>query len=127
TALTGYDWSAEWKSQWGRIEAEARSAGPKAANQLWLNHVIFAPARENAVVASQLTQMVTDYSGWHWVNKDLHREIKPPDSQRLESIKIPTLIVIGQRDMPDFHSISAILQERIPGASKTVLADAGHM
>src|SRR5258708_15386584 len=127
SALNGYEMSPEWNAQWQEIKLAGANHGPKAANQLWLAHPLFAPARENPVVAARLEQMIADYSGWHWVNRDPQRRIEPPDCQRLEQIKVPTLILIGQRDLPDFHSMSATLQQHIPGASMTVLAEAGHM
>lgn len=127
TGLNGYQFSPEWNAQWTKIKAEAATRGPKAANELWLRHPLFAPAREHAAVAGRLAQMIADYSGWHWVNPDPVQWTEPPDSQRLEQIHVPTLIVIGQRDLPDFQAIAALLQQRIPQASTAMLAQVGHM
>lgn len=127
SALSGYQWSPEWNMQWATIKAEAVNIGPKAANNLWLRHPIFTPARENAEVAARLAQIIADYSGWHWLNPDPHHWTEPPDSQRLDQIKVPTLIVIGQRDLSDFHGMAAILQQRIAQASTATLAQVGHM
>ena|SRR5579859_1895022 len=127
TALNGYQFSQVWTAQWDRIAAEARSHGPKGANQLLLGHPLFAAARENAAVASRLTQIINDYSGWHWINNDEHSESELPDQHRLNLITVPTLIIVGQRDLPDFQAIAALLQERIPRASTVQLAQVGHM
>ncbi len=127
TGLNGYQYSAEWNGLWTQILAEAATRGPKAANALWLRHPLFAPAREQAGVAARLAQMIADYSGWHWVHTDPVRWSEPPDSQRLDQIHVRTLIVSGQRDLPDFQAIAALLQERIPRARTALLAQVGHM
>jgi len=127
SALNGYDWSSEWESSWEAIGGRAKSAGEKAANALWLDHPLFAPAREKHSVAARLAQMVDGYSGWHWVNDDPLRVSDPADASRLTEVRSPALIVLGERDLPDFHRIAAILQERIPDSRTSKLQGVGHM
>jgi pimeloyl-ACP methyl ester carboxylesterase len=127
SALNGYDWSSEWESSMEAIRSRALSAGEKAANALWLEHPLFAPAREKPAVAAHLAQMVDGYSGWHWMNDDPLRVSDPPNVSRLTEVRSPALIVLGDRDLPDFHRIAAILQERIPDSRTFKLQGMGHM
>ena len=127
STLIGYQSSPDWNRELEKIAAEAAEVGPKAANDLWLQHPVFAPARENADVAARLTAMVADYSGWHWANEDPHLWTERPDIERLDQITVPTLIIIGQRDLPNFHGIATILQQRISKASTVTLDQVGHM
>jgi pimeloyl-ACP methyl ester carboxylesterase len=127
SAMSGYQWSADWIERWRQLTATAVNEGPKAACRLWLRHPLFTPALEKPEVASRLTQMITDYSGWLWANRDTHRRIHPADSQRLDQIKVPTLIIIGERDLPDFQAIATILEQTIPNVRKVVIPDVGHM
>ena len=39
----------------------------------------------------------------------------------------PALVVVGERDVPGFREMSAVLARRIPGAAYHVVADSGHM
>lgn len=126
-ALIGFRWSPAWKERWRAIEAKAAQAGRAAANRLWLDHPLFAPARETPEVASRLSRIISEYSGWHWANRDPHRAIDPPDIQRLDRVRSPTLIVIGERDLPDFQATAAALQQGIPGAATLLLPGVGHM
>jgi pimeloyl-ACP methyl ester carboxylesterase len=71
--------------------------------------------------------MVSDYSGWHWKNRDPGRSFKPPAIQRLAEIKVPTLIIVGELDPPDFHAIAKTLERGIAGATKVTLPGVGHM
>ena len=40
---------------------------------------------------------------------------------------MPVLVAVGDRDVPGFREMSAVLARRIPGAVYRVVADAGHM
>lgn len=126
-ALIGYRWSDEWRSMWQAIEAEGAQNGAAAANERWFQHPLFAPAREMPETAARLKQMITDYSGWHWINRDRQRRIDPPDMLRLDQIAVPTRILIGARDLPDFHAIARTLQAHIPNAQTVVMPRAGHL
>jgi 3-oxoadipate enol-lactonase len=45
----------------------------------------------------------------------------------LEHVTAPTLVAVGDRDVPCFREMSAVLARRIPGAQYHVIAGAGHM
>jgi pimeloyl-ACP methyl ester carboxylesterase len=45
----------------------------------------------------------------------------------LEGIAVPALVAVGERDVPGFREMSAVLARRIPGAAYHVVADVGHM
>ncbi len=125
--LWGYAWSAEWQTSFRALTPTAKTAGVAAAKALWLAHPLFAPARENPEVARRLDEMVTDYSGWHWLNRDPERGLTPPTIERLGEIAAPTLVVVGERDLPDFHAVAERLAQGIPGAQKVVLPGVGHL
>ena len=109
------------------ISTAAREVSPKAANQLWFEHALFAPARRNPEVAPKLKQMIDDYTGWHWVNTNPWTPLSPPSIEQLDKIDIPTLILIGEEDLLDFQITSDILEKGIKGGRKTVIPKVGHM
>lgn len=127
TALGGHVTSAEWNARWKSLVKTARTVSGQAANEAWLRHPLFAPASENPAVAARLRQMVGDYSGWHWANRDPQRGLDPPATERLREITVPTLIVLGERDLPDFHAIADRIADNVPDARKIVLSGVGHM
>jgi 3-oxoadipate enol-lactonase len=124
--LGGHSWSQEAARTDGAIWETAAKSGVEAGKAQWLAHPLFAPAREKPEVAARLGRMVSDYSGWHLINTDPGLYPDPPAAQRLHEIGAPTLIVVGERDLPDFHAIADTLQQ-IPNARKVVLPGAGHM
>ena len=125
--VRGYDWSPDWKKRMHALDEKAASSGPQAANRLWLEHPMFAPAQEKRAVAARLTKIVGGYSGWHWVNDDPQVEPVVPEVDRLAEIGAPTLVILGELDVPDLHAIAALLEERIPHAMGFNVPGAGHM
>ena len=125
SALWGYAWSAESDALFGKIVETARRSGPEAATALWLNDPLFAPAAEHPAVKAKLRQIVGPFRGW--LNPDTERGMKPPTIERLGEIAAPTLVVVGERDVPDCLRIAEILTNKIPGARKVVLPGVGHM
>ena len=55
------------------------------------------------------------------------RDPTPPPMERLGEIAGPTLVLIGEYDVPVMHTIAALLAEQIPAAQHQVLADTAHM
>lgn len=121
--LGGYRWAKDW----GGPRATAQSAGVAAAREVWLDDELFIPANELPPMAARLRQMMMTYSGWHWLNRDPGRWLQPPAIEQLEQIRAPTLAIVGERDLPDFHAIADTLQQRIPWARKVVVPGAGHL
>ncbi len=54
-------------------------------------------------------------------------QIDPPAAGRLDQIKAPTLVLVGDSDVPMYLEIADLLVEQIPGATKHVFADTAHM
>jgi len=50
-----------------------------------------------------------------------------PPSEQLHSINLPTLILVGERDLPDFQAMAEFMVQHIPNAAKVVLSGVGHM
>jgi 3-oxoadipate enol-lactonase len=126
--IGGYRWSAEWQAVTVPIWRAAREEGVAAAKALWLaHHGLFGPALEQQAVAAALTAMTDDYSGWHWHNRDPRR--KPPQSaiERLAQVSVPTLIITGEREDPDFITQANLLGAQILGAQSCILPRVGHL
>jgi 3-oxoadipate enol-lactonase len=45
----------------------------------------------------------------------------------LGEIAVPTLLVVGEHDMPDVHAHAGAIQAGIPGARRVVVPNAGHL
>jgi pimeloyl-ACP methyl ester carboxylesterase len=101
--------------------------GVDEANQRWLNCGLFKPAQQNRQVAHRLHQMVSAYSGWHWKNDDPVTDLQPPALQRLSEIQAPALIIVGEKDLPDFLRLADLLTHGIRNSRKRAINGVGHM
>lgn len=125
SALGGFPYSAEFIAQLAALNAAGR-ASVEAARRLWLEHPMFAPVLQSPA-AEQFRRIVGAYSGWHWANPDCTRRYETPAARRLSEIGAPTLVVVGEQDVPDMRAIADTLHRSIPGAQKVVLEGVGHM
>jgi 3-oxoadipate enol-lactonase len=124
SVIHGYKFQAFSQSA---AASDAKNSGIAAANRRWLYHNLFRPALEKPEVARRIKDIVSSYSGWHWLNKNPWTPLDPPAVDRLNSIAAPTLIVLGERDLPDFHAIGDLLNREIAGSRKVVISGVGHM
>jgi pimeloyl-ACP methyl ester carboxylesterase len=46
---------------------------------------------------------------------------------RLKEIRVPTLILVGDADIPDVHAHAGTIEAGIPGSRRVVISDAGHL
>jgi pimeloyl-ACP methyl ester carboxylesterase len=127
SSLGGFSFSQEFAAAQTAVRAAAQEGGLAAARTLWMSSPLFSRAMAIPRAATALRTMVSGYSGWHWLNQDAGRAMSPPAISRLREIHVPTLIVVGELDIPDFHKVAATLRREIAGAKCVVVAGAGHL
>ena len=73
-------------------------------------------------------QMVLSYSGWSLFNPpDSEISLEIPAAKQLDKIDVPTLVIVGERDLQDFRDIADALERGIPKATKVVIPGVEHM
>jgi len=55
------------------------------------------------------------------------QELQPPAITRLAEVRVPTLIIVGNLDLPDKLALTEQLATGIPGARREIIAGAAHM
>jgi 3-oxoadipate enol-lactonase len=123
----GLEWLPEFREFFRSLFATAQASGVAAAKEQWLHGPVFAAAMAEPDVASRVAHIVNDYSGWRWLNDNPRDPLQPPASERLEEIQIPTLIVVGEREMPNVIQMADQLQARAPDVRRVTIPGAGHM
>jgi pimeloyl-ACP methyl ester carboxylesterase len=128
TDLSGFNWSNE-KTMRGyqSILETARDDDESKAVEMWLHFPLFAPAMENPAIAPKIREMVQENSHVFLLNPWLRRPLKPPALGRLSEIRVPTLIIVGDRDVSDIIAIADTLEADITGAKKMVIPGTGHL
>lgn len=125
--LRGFPWYEEYSKSIGAIWGAGARGDLATAKALWRAHPFFAPACANTQAAPLLLQIISDYSGWHFVNKDPIVHFQPQAAARLGELALPVLIVVGELDVPDFRDISRRLTAEVRGAREIVVPEVGHI
>lgn len=128
SALPGFSYSEETS---GRIQAfvEAVHAdGPHAAlENVWLEHPFFDGVRRSPEQFAQVRDIVLSFQA-----PDMRDGARPPDyrpdiAARLSEATAPSLVIVGENDVPDFRLIANVLAENMPDARLVVIPDCWHL
>ncbi len=91
----------------------------KIANDRYLSAPDHSAAREK--IRALLTASPQDVT-----HSDMARDV-PSSLPRLHEIHVPTLILVGDADIPDVHAHAGAIETGIPGARRIVVPDTGHL
>ncbi len=127
SSLGGHAWSAEFAGIMERMQRTAVESGVEAAKQLMLESPMLNRLESRPEAGRLMRAIFKAYSGIQWTRPDLGRPLVPPAIERLGSIVAPTLVIVGEHDMADFHAIADVLATRIPRARKVVMKGLGHV
>jgi pimeloyl-ACP methyl ester carboxylesterase len=105
----------------------ARDEGPDKVTGAWLKDPYMAPAMEQARLSRRLWRLSRENAHCWLLNPVLQRSPRPPAGKRLSEIKAPTLLVLGDRDVPQIKATVEALEKGISGSKKVVIKGAGHM
>jgi 3-oxoadipate enol-lactonase len=114
---------------WSRCVELAKLGKLSDAMDAWLADPLFAPSIEQADVAARLRAMANDYDGAHWRDEisTTFENVDPPTAKLLGELRAPTLVVMGERDLPGFRAMADEYASVLPNARKVVLPGVGHM
>lgn len=106
-----------------------REHGPQAAVEgFWLGHPLIATGHALPGVRERIEAMTLAFPAGEYLasrRDPTDRSWKVTD--RLAEVGVPTLVVIGEHEIPDFRNMAALLAERAPGSRLEVVAGAGHL
>jgi pimeloyl-ACP methyl ester carboxylesterase len=126
SGINGINFPKEIKKGFGDIYLALKEKGLEAAKKVWSGFEWFIPAMKIPAAEKVLSQILNDYSGWHWMNKNPTENLNPPVNERLNKIDKPVLIITGEKDTTYNHEISELLKSGISGAKEVVIKGAGH-
>jgi 3-oxoadipate enol-lactonase len=128
STLPGFDYSAEYGGAIEELVAAVRAEGPRAAfERVWLTHPLFDGVRRFPERFELIRAMALEYAAADYLDETPY---VPPECQavdRLAELRAPTLVLVGELDIPDFQIIAEVLAGNIAGARLQVIADSGHI
>jgi 3-oxoadipate enol-lactonase len=131
SGLDGHEWSKEVEAFGDEEEAALERGDLDTAVETNLRMWLAGPARRLDEIDPAIRQLVGEMQRNAFQLQQGHdfrlAVLEPPASQRLAEIRVPTLVLSGDEDVPDIHVIAEKLNREIPGAERATIADAAHL
>jgi pimeloyl-ACP methyl ester carboxylesterase len=124
-AVSGLPWSDEVQA-YGEQEDALLDAGD-LDGAVALNIRMWAPTADAAVQAKVAEMQRRAFEVQLAAEPGEHRRPRPPAAERLEHVGVPTLVIVGEADVPDVLRNAEQLANRVPGAEQVVLPGVSHM
>jgi pimeloyl-ACP methyl ester carboxylesterase len=55
------------------------------------------------------------------------KELNPPAIEQLDKIGVPTLVIIGDKDVAEFQSLSTLIAEKIENSRHVIMSGTAHL
>jgi pimeloyl-ACP methyl ester carboxylesterase len=103
------------------------SSDPQATAELWINDP-YAIAPGNDAARARLREILTaSPQNFDFAKGRFEQSPEPAALPRLGEITAPTLLLVGDRDIPDVHAHVGAIEAGIRGARRVVIPGAGHL
>lgn len=131
SALSGYEFTDAATEQKDTASDEAFNRGDieqavELTLQLWVDGPRRTAAQVDPNVRERVRQMMTDLC-LRTEDGAERQPLDPPALSRLAKIHVPTLVLIGDHDVPDMLTIANLLAIGITGAEKIVIPGTAHL
>jgi 3-oxoadipate enol-lactonase len=133
SGLPGHDWSDEMKATWDEEEAALRAGDLDAAIEVTLRTWVDGPRRRPDDVDRQVRGRVAEMQRRAIelqlpFEESAEEELLVEDvADRLGEIEAPTLVLVGEEDVPDIRTIADRLAREIPSARFETIANTAHV
>ena len=112
------------------VRAADQAGNLDALNQAQMHLFLDGPRRPRGYVREPLRRLFLDMNGAN-LRTDFDSaptdDLDPPAVVRLHEITAPTLVVVGDEDIPPVFDAVELLMEKVPRARKAVIHDAAHL
>jgi pimeloyl-ACP methyl ester carboxylesterase len=130
--LPGWDWSDETRAGWAEEEAAHErgdlDAAAEASLRLWVDGPRRGPDEVDAALRAAVREMILRSYALQ-SGADDAEEDGPVGAVggRLDEIRCPTLVLVGDEDVADMQAIAAHVAASIAGARLVTVAGASHL
>jgi pimeloyl-ACP methyl ester carboxylesterase len=108
------------------VIAAARQGDLTKAAEEWANTPLMAIPTDSAAWALVRRISVDNRALWG-IRANPERPLTPPAVQRLTEVRVPVLVISGERDVPLIRLVADSVAKTIPGARQASIPNVGHM
>lgn len=129
--LTGYEFESEPLKKNNELLTKAAKANDlkmfvEVFQQAWTDGPSRTPEKVDPAVREKVRQMAAG-TLQNWNDESREKRLEPAAVGRLAEIRVPTLVVVGDLDMPDILEIVGLIEKNVKGARKEVIKGVAHM
>jgi pimeloyl-ACP methyl ester carboxylesterase len=124
--LSGFQWSTAVEEEFAGYKRALEEGGPNRVVELWLQSPFMVLAMQNQAIRDRVRQLSHE-NAQAWMRNLPERISASGGIQKLDAIRAPTLILVGDRDVGDIQAIVNLLSAKISGSVKKVIYGAGHL
>ena len=124
--VSGFGFSDHFRTRGGR-EMPGREAQVDQKIEYWAASDPWIMAPENTAARQKMRSLLTKNPRNLTGSGQFARSPGWSCMGRLSEIEVPTLIVVGESDIPDVHSHAGVIQAGIAGSTRVVLPGSGHL
>jgi 3-oxoadipate enol-lactonase len=129
--LSGYGWEdAATRAADEAVDAALTAGRREEAAEIELKTWVAGPRRSLDEIDAGLRQRVREMILQSYANQPEIGEplpFEPPAIGRLQEVRVPTLVIVGDEDVPDVLTIADRLAVGIAGAHKVVMGATAHL
>jgi len=129
-SVSGDSFGKKYPEVFAEVRAAAAANDLEGLNQAEARLFLDGPGRARGYVGGEVRELFLDMNRRDMRN-DLESaprdELDPPAIGRLNEITAPTLVVIGDEDIPSVFDRVDLVMDSIKGARKAVIHDAAHL
>ncbi len=130
SALGGYEFRPEHANLFTEAAAAHKATDYDALNVAMMHLFLDGPNRPRGHVTQPIRELFLDMNA-RAVRRDVEAspadKLDPPAIERLSEITAPTLVVVGDEDVPDVLEVAEILVNNVAHVHKAVIHDAAHL
>lgn len=129
-SIGGANFGRKYPEVFAEIRAADEAQDMDALNHAEMRLFLDGPNRPAGYVKGPVRELFLDMNGKAIaVDSDAapDEELDPPAAGRLEEITAPSLVVVGDEDVPTVFDAVELLMESLPHARKAVIHDAAHL
>lgn len=124
--LSGYLFSQEHVQRISETLVLGAQKGALQAAEKWMEDPYLLPGMENPACRERVRQLVFDNAD-SLVRPNLEQYPRVPATTRLSEVEVPTLIIVGDRDVKDTYAIVDLIDSGIASSHKEVISGSGHI
>jgi len=125
----GLGYTSHMINRGGHLKSPKDVADPPKAIQYFVMDDPYEIYHENVQAKEKVMKIMTS-NPKHPGNKEKYAMLKPPERvalRFLSEIRVPTLILVGEFDIPDVHAHAGAINAGITNSTRKIISRSGHL